>query len=131
LIFVYFSCRPPKAKEAIRNIDNSSQSEWFNWWFVGGKGKKIVGAVLLISVLSLTRLISIMIFHISVVNETISPQAVTGLVVLIGFLVVILLLPNLRRVKVMDVELETEPLTLKKTELESVLLSPSVTFSPL
>lgn len=120
-----------KIKDAIKEINNSLQSEWFKWWFVGGKGKKIAGTVLLTSLLSLVLLISIMISYISIVNETISPQAITGLLVMIGFLVIILLLPSLRKVKVMDVELETEPLTLMRAELEAVLLSPSVTFSPL
>lgn len=116
-----------RARDAIKEIDTSVQSEWFEWWFGSGKKKKTIGMVLLISILSLIPILCIVIAYISIVNKSISPHALTGLVVMVAFLVIILLLPSLKKVKVLYVELETMTIGLKQSELD-VLLSPKVTF---
>jgi hypothetical protein len=91
--------------------------------------------VLILSILTLTFIVAIIIASIfpvlnndSPANQSITAPAITGITVILGLLMVILLLPSLKRVKVLDIELETVDILIIKPELEA-LLSPPVAFT--
>jgi UDP-N-acetylmuramyl pentapeptide phosphotransferase/UDP-N-acetylglucosamine-1-phosphate transferase len=99
--------------------------------------------VLILSILTLTFIVAIIIASIFPVlnndspanqsitapaNQSITAPAITGITVILGLLMVILLLPSLKRVKVLDIELETVDILIIKPELEA-LLSPPVAFT--
>jgi tetratricopeptide (TPR) repeat protein len=113
-----------KARDALKKLSSSSNPDWYEWWFSGGLKKKALGLILLVFTVSLilaTAFISLVgpDFHISYFKTPALATNVTVLLVaLIGFLLVILLLPSLRKVKLGEVELETIPFSPKLYELE-------------
>ncbi|MGB8035718.1 MAG: hypothetical protein WCF03_18035, partial [Nitrososphaeraceae archaeon] len=123
-----------KAREALEQLDStSSTSEWFKWWFSNGLGKQTFGIALIFSIFALIIFIvteNIYIFYLNQniaskaanqnitqvfsLNQSTLSSAITGITILIGLLIVILLLPSIRRFKVADIiELEPVPIDTK------------------
>ena len=130
-----------KAKEVLEKLNSNltDTSEWFKWWFTRGIGKKLFGITLILSILFLIGIIIVMttttLFfyyqhmasdkqNMASDNQTstsemlaiykdVTFQAITATTIPIGLLILILLFPSIRRVKVGDViELEKlEPIT--------------------
>jgi tetratricopeptide (TPR) repeat protein len=119
------------AKEALEKVNSNltDTTEWFKWWFTGGIGKKVFGTTLIFSIILLIGIIMTTIIFMSYnnqimalnnqtltleildVNKDIISQAITATtILLIGLLILILLFPSIRRVKVGDI-IELEPVT--------------------
>jgi tetratricopeptide (TPR) repeat protein len=116
-----------KAKEALEKLDSpSSTSDWFKWWFSNGEGKKVFGIILILSIFALIIFViatnTYTIYHnqnmasnmdnqssasqLLGINQNILSSTITGIIIMVGLLIVILVLPSLRRVKVSYIELE-------------------------
>jgi tetratricopeptide (TPR) repeat protein len=110
------------AREAIKKLEQSTQSDWYRWWFGGDEkkdkrvkgnsekswekridGKRIIGATVMASIAVLTILIVILAFKYP---STLAPSVVAMLTIPLAILVGILLLPSLRRFKAAGIELE-------------------------
>lgn len=103
-----------KAKDAIKliEISSQSQSDWFGWWLRHEKIRKVLGLVLIFSILTLVVTTATVVVYISIIKGEIISTGITGLTIMVGFLVVIMLLPGLRKFKVAEiVELETTEIT--------------------
>jgi hypothetical protein len=133
-----------KAREALEKLGTPSlTSEWFKYWFSNGKAKKVFGMALIVSIFALISIIaatstSILYNNQNIalnsldnqsrvealnVNQNILSSAITGITIMIGLLIVILLLPSIRRIKVADVELEPVPIDTKVPQHMDVLIS--------
>jgi hypothetical protein len=149
-----------KAKEAIKSMANTSKSqpEWFRWW-LGDKEvkkelddkevkkelddkkvkkelddkkvKKELGLIIMFSIPSLIVATAIVIVYISIIKGEITSSSISGLTIMVGFLVLIMLLPSLRKFKVAEVELETIEITSVKPEMDlEPTLSPKLEYKP-
>ena len=120
-----------KAKDAIEAIENTSQSEWFGWWYGHEKIRKILGLILMFSIPIVVIVVAVVIAYISLVKNDLIGSSVTGLVIMLGFLVLIMLLPSIRRFKVSEIELETLDIAVvRRPDLEP-MASPKVIFRSL
>jgi tetratricopeptide (TPR) repeat protein len=133
-----------KAREALGKLDSpSSTSEWFKYWFGNGKAKKAFGLTLILSIFAL------IIFTISTntytlyhnqniasntnnqsfalqvlsIDQSILSSVITGITIMIGLLIVILLLPSIRRFKVAYIELEPVTIDTKVPQHMEILIS--------
>jgi hypothetical protein len=118
----------------LEKLDSpSSTSEWFKWWFSNGKGKKAFGIGLILSIFALIIFAvagNTYVFYVNQkiasnaanqnitsqflgLNQSILSSTITGIIIMIGLLIVILLLPSIRRFKVADIELEPVPIDTK------------------
>ncbi len=88
-----------KARAALKKLEGPEHLDWYQWWFGNGKHKKILGGGLLCLIFALI----LMTAYGSLISAN-----VTGLAVSSGVLVVMLLLPSLKKAKVGVIELETE-----------------------
>jgi tetratricopeptide (TPR) repeat protein len=128
-----------KARDAIEKLKGSNPLDWYNWWFGNGKIKKALVVVLILSILTFALIVGTMIASIfsvlnsnlpanqsiiSPANQSIISPAITGITIIEGLLIVILLLPSLKRVKVLDIELEAKDIPIIKPNLEGLLSSP-------
>jgi multisubunit Na+/H+ antiporter MnhF subunit len=121
-------------------MENTSQSqlEWFRWWLgqeevKKGLGqeevKKGLGLIIMFSVLALIVTIAIVIVYLSIIKGEITPSGVSGLTIMVGFLVLIMLLPSLRKFKVAEIELEIIEITSVKPENDlEPTLSPKLVY---
>lgn len=132
-----------KAREALKKLDStSSKSEWFKWWFSSGEGKKVLGVMLILSIFALIIFTIItnafILYHnqnmasntnnmtlgleIFGINQNILSSAITGITIMMVLLIVILLLPSIRRFKVGEIELEPVPIDTKvQQHMESLI----------
>jgi tetratricopeptide (TPR) repeat protein len=107
-----------KAKEAIDKIDNNSQSEWFRWWFGHENVRRVLGLFLMFLIPAIILAVTTVIVY----KQQITSETMTAITVLVGFLVLIMLLPSIRRFKVSEIEIETIEITAAiKQELEPAL----------
>jgi tetratricopeptide (TPR) repeat protein len=133
-----------KAREAFEKLDSpSSTSEWFKWWFSNGKGKKAFGVTLVLSIFALI-IFATYIFYTYIfynnqnitsnavnqnitsgpdISQSILSSTITGITIMIGLLIVILLLPSIRRFKVGYIELEPVPIDTKVQQHMEALIS--------
>lgn len=125
-------------------MNASEQTDWYDWWFSRGIQKGALGIVLVVAILSLisvTTYVSISdsnvtfedaAFLLGLSENTTSPadqsddgsdltSNIVALSVIIGLLMVVLLLPSLKKIKLGDIELDTESVGPKRFELEPVL----------
>jgi tetratricopeptide (TPR) repeat protein len=124
-----------KAREALEKLDSpSSTSEWFKWWFSNGKGKKAFGITLVLSIFALIIFAVAAITYTFYNNQNITSQdlginpsvfssAITGLTIMTGLLIAILLLPSIRRFKVAYIELVPVPIDTKVQQHMEALIS--------
>jgi tetratricopeptide (TPR) repeat protein len=134
-----------KAREALERIDTPlPASDWFKYWFSNEKAKKAFGVALILSIFALISVIaatstSILYHNQNIalnsldnpslvseafnINQSILSSAITGITIMIGLLIVVLLLPSIRRIKVADVELEPVPIDTKVPQRMDVLIS--------
>jgi tetratricopeptide (TPR) repeat protein len=134
-----------KAREALERLDTLSlTSEWFKYWFSNGKAKKAFGMTLILSIFALISIIAAtstsilynnqnialnspnnqsLVSEVLNINQSILSSAITGITIMIGLLIAILLLPSIRRVKVAGVELEPVPIDTKVPQHMDVLIS--------
>lgn len=94
-----------EASGAIKNFEKSSTSDWYNWWFGSGFGKKLLGIIIIISVFMLV----IQIGYLSLTSYSLSDSRIVGTATMTGFLFILLILPNIRNIKIGSIELETLP----------------------
>jgi tetratricopeptide (TPR) repeat protein len=123
-----------KAREAMEKLDSpSSTSEWFKWWFSNGKGKKAFGIALVVSIFALI-IFAVAAITYTYTNQKITSQdlgnnssvfspAITGITIMTGLLIAILLLPSIRRFKVAEIELEPIPIDTKVQQHMEALIS--------
>lgn len=134
-----------KASEALEKLESpSSTSEWFKWWFSSGKGKKAFGIGLILFIFALIIFAvagstyvfyanqKITLLHLSnqnitsqflSLNQSILSSTITGIILMTGFLIVILLLPSIRRFKVFDIEMEPIPVDTKVQQHMEAIIS--------
>ncbi len=129
-----------KAKEAIKKFEGSEQSEWYDWWFSHHKGKKVLGVLLIVSILSPLLIGALIVYdeyfishHIigltSFIKQNVS-VLLTGVLSIMGLSIAVLLLPSLTKIKVGSVvELETVSIThAHDVKLETFVRMPSLKF---
>ena len=116
------------ADQALKDMRHSDTSNWFDWWFEQGNIKRRIGITLIIATLSLVIGSVALVGYVSFHKQEFTVETITGLIVMTTLLVIILLSPSLRKVKVLDIELEIEPAKLKETNFKE-LLSTSARFS--
>jgi hypothetical protein len=109
-----------KAKEAIKELDRPHKNEWYNWWFTRGRGKKALGLLLIVSVMIPFLIIALVVdyffTHLALhatmhtgLTSIIKGNAaaiITGMTVLVGISIGVLLLPSLTRIKVGVIEFD-------------------------
>jgi tetratricopeptide (TPR) repeat protein len=107
-------------KEARMKMEKeSTQPDWYNWWFSRNIAKKAIGIFLIAAIISPLVLIGTVIFNYYLIHKDPSVRlhlsnflsnnaaAVIGLfTVLVGMVVAVLLLPNIQKFKVATLELE-------------------------
>jgi tetratricopeptide (TPR) repeat protein len=112
-----------KAEVAIKKLGGRGSPhkiEWYNWWFTRGKGKKVLGLFLIVSVLIpfliITLVVDYFVTHLalhttmhtgltSIIKDN-ATAIITGLTALIGISIGVLLLPSLTRIKVGVIEFD-------------------------
>jgi tetratricopeptide (TPR) repeat protein len=111
-----------RANDAINALKNTTQSEWFGWWFTREKIRKAFGLILMFSIVAIVISTTVVTVYVSYINKQgFEEHTVTALIVMLGLLVLILLLPSLRRFKVSEIELETVEIAVVRPELEPAL----------
>jgi tetratricopeptide (TPR) repeat protein len=118
------------AKDNLKELNNIPQSDWFQWWFGREKIRKTIGLVLISSIIAVILSTAILIGYL--INEQgLDQYHIIGLTTILAFLIFILVLPNLRKFKISEVEFETlyvsfvtpehelEPTVFSKTKFES------------
>jgi tetratricopeptide (TPR) repeat protein len=109
------------AARAIKKMGTGYQSDWFKWWFSHRNTRKALGLTLMILILGLIVIITAVILHLSIKKGEIAESYIAGLTVLVGLLVLIMLLPSLRKFKVGELEIEVTEIKSVKTNLEPTL----------
>ena len=135
-----------QARESIKRLEYSEQSDWYDWWFGGSRVKKLFGVGIILSIIALiviTAYISLGFENISIpgianlttgklttgntqnVTDGNQPNEITGnvaaLAALAGILVAMLLLPSLKTIKVAGMEMDSEFHVHKNVELEPAI----------
>jgi tetratricopeptide (TPR) repeat protein len=100
------------ANAGLKRLQSAGQADWYEWWFDNKKIRKVFGTSLIGFILALIGLFGYLSF-----NRVENPS----LAIPIGFLILILLLPSLRKVKVGLFEMETVIFGALATPLEPVL----------
>jgi len=124
-----------KAREIIMKLERPSELDWYNWWFGSSKilkrrsnlsqmwedkAKSMFGVVLLVS-LSAFILSLLIVAYVNVVKGNFAQNTgLTGIIIVVGILVGMLLLPSLRKISVAGVELNTVAPSSIKSELTAV-----------
>ncbi|MDQ6723009.1 MAG: tetratricopeptide repeat protein [Thermoproteota archaeon] len=127
------------ANEAINKLDEFEQSEWYNWWFGHSIGKKILGMLLILSLLSPMLIVAIIVQDIYFIRHDIDKikdfvsnnisVLIVGVLSIMGLTLAVLLLPSLTKIKVGNiVELETTLIHAVDIKFESFVSMPSLMF---
>lgn len=103
------------AWEALGKLENIGQLNWYEWWFGKNRKKSVLGGIILFAILGLITYI----VGISILN-TIDNNKIIGIVSSLIILLIILLSPNIKNVKLGEVEL-----SISSNIIESIILSPS------
>ena len=128
-----------KANDAIIKLEGSEASEWYSWWFSHNIGKKILGILLVASILSPLLLVGFVFYDVYFVRHTIRGLTsfignnitilISGTLAGMGLAIGVLLLPSLTKIKVGSiVELETLPIQAENVKLETLASLPSLIF---
>jgi tetratricopeptide (TPR) repeat protein len=64
-----------EATEATKKFEKSSISDWYDWWFISGVGKKILGVIIIVSVLIMASQTA----YFSLTNKSLSDSRMTSL----------------------------------------------------
>jgi tetratricopeptide (TPR) repeat protein len=117
----------PEARDALKKLEGSDQSDWYRWWFGDSekdkmdKGennrrvsrrmrkvafKQVIGAIVMASIAVLIIITIILAFMYA---YNLAASVVAGLTFAIAIAVAILLLPSLRKFKAAGIELEPSP----------------------
>jgi tetratricopeptide (TPR) repeat protein len=111
------------AKDALKKMNSSSRTDWFEWWFSGTKYKKILGITVTAILFFSIALIPVVYFqelaflqnkntaNANKDNSEIKLPDVVPITIVIALLVAILLLPNITSFKSAGFELTVAPIT--------------------
>jgi tetratricopeptide (TPR) repeat protein len=117
------------ARDAIKKLHESERSDWYEWWFKKEKVRSLLGGLLLFTISSFVLLISFLslniykitvfsIFGTGTVNliegKSADQASMTGLGIVLGLLIIVLILPNLSKIKFVGIELEATTPTAKR-----------------
>jgi tetratricopeptide (TPR) repeat protein len=130
-----------KASSAMKRMKSLEETDWFDYWFHGGKSKKLFAGILMIGIfLTFLAILYEIVMDNKQVNievptigsfkvnqSTLKEQENTadnyegiGLILLLGLWLVVLLLPSLKKVKLAQIELDTESTDPRTINLETV-----------
>jgi tetratricopeptide (TPR) repeat protein len=132
----------PDAREAIKKMEGSGQSDWYGWWFgdsdkdkmdkgENNKSKKkisfkpVLGAMVMASIALIIILTIVLAF---MYPSNLAASVVAGLTFAMAILIGVLLLPSLRRFKAAGIELEPSPFVPETIKLRpsSLVLEKSI-----
>jgi tetratricopeptide (TPR) repeat protein len=111
-----------EAKDALKKMNSSSRTDWFEWWFGGTRYKKVFGIIITATLFINIALIPIIYFqelallqstNVNEDNFEFKLPDVVPITIIIALFVVILLLPNITSFKSAGIELTITPIILE------------------
>jgi len=95
------------ATQLLKKLDDKHISDWYKWWFTENWKKKVLGGILVTFIILSVIFANLIILSNLVLKDAyVSQDEIWGFALTIGFLLLILLFPSIKKMKFKDFEVE-------------------------